>query len=79
MIVSVRRKRITNKDVVQAAGVSTQTVTRVMNKSCVSGKIRQCAKAVVEQYDILNSFYFYSSREQSLYNRPLLFVKANRV
>ena len=79
MIVSVRRKRITNKDVVQAAGVSTQTVTRVMNKSCVSGKIRQCAKAVVERYDIPKSFIFYSSRKQSLYDQSLLFVKVNQV
>ena len=77
MIVSVRRKHVTNKDVVQAAGVFTQTVMRVMSKSYSSGEIRRCVEAVAEQYDIPKSFY--SSREQSLYNHPLLFVKANQV
>jgi hypothetical protein len=79
LIVSVGRKRITKKDVVQTAGVSTQTVLRVMNKFYVSGEIRQCTKAVVERYDTPKSFYFYSSHKQSLYDHPLLFVKANQV
>jgi DNA-binding LacI/PurR family transcriptional regulator len=60
LIVSDRRKRVTIKDVVLAAGVSTQTVSRVMNKSYVSGEIHQCAKAVVEQCDIPKSFYLSS-------------------
>ena len=50
LIISDSKKRITIKDVAQVAGVSTQTVSRVMNKhSYVSGKTRQHVEEAVQK------------------------------
>ncbi|MBL8101953.1 MAG: LacI family DNA-binding transcriptional regulator [Anaerolineales bacterium] len=68
MIPSERRKRITIKDVAQAAGVSTQTVSRVMNKfSYVSEETRQRVEAVVEQLNYRPSTLARSLSQQRSY------------
>jgi LacI family transcriptional regulator len=68
LILSDKRKRVTIKDVAQAAGVSTQTVSRVMNKfSYVSGETRQRVQAVVEQLDYRPSTLARSLSQQRSY------------
>ncbi|MBE0671001.1 MAG: LacI family DNA-binding transcriptional regulator [Anaerolineales bacterium] len=68
MIPSERRKRITIKDVAQAAGVSTQTVSRVMNKfSYVSEETRQRVEAVVEELNYRPSTLARSLSQQRSY------------
>jgi LacI family transcriptional regulator len=68
LVVSDKRKRVTIKDVAQAAGVSTQTVSRVMNKfSYVSGETRQKVEAVVEQLDYRPSTLARSLSQQRSY------------
>jgi LacI family transcriptional regulator len=63
-----RKKRVTIKDVAQAAGVSTQTVSRVVNKfSYVSGETRQRVEAVVEQLDYRPSTLARSLSQQRSY------------
>lgn len=63
-----RRKRVTIKDVAEAAGVSTQTVSRVMNKvSYVSGETRQRVEAVVEQLNYRPSTLARSLSQQRSY------------
>ena len=62
MLSSSGKKRVTIKDVAQSAGVSTQTVSRVMNNfSYVSGETRQRVEAVVEKLG-----YHPSTRARSL-------------
>ena len=62
------RKRVTIKDVAQAAGVSTQTVSRVMNKfSYVSEETRQRVEAVVEELDYRPSTLARSLSQQRSY------------
>lgn len=68
LIASERRKRITIKDVAQAAGVSTQTVSRVMNKfSYVSEETRQRVEAVVEELNYRPSTLARSLSQQRSY------------
>ncbi len=63
-----KRKRVTIKDVAQAAGVSTQTVSRVMNKfSYVSEETRQRVEAVVEQLNYNPSALARSLSQQRSY------------
>ena len=53
MIISDRRKCITIRDVIQAAGISTQTVSYVINKfSYVSGETRRFVETVIETIQI---------------------------
>jgi len=62
------RKRVTIKDVAQAAGVSTQTVSRVMNKfSYVSDETRQRVEKVVEEMGYRPSMLARSLSQQRSY------------
>ena len=68
MIPFDRRKRITIKDVAQKAGVSTQTVSRVMNKfSFVAGETRHRVEAVEEQLGYRPSLLARSLSQQRSY------------
>jgi LacI family transcriptional regulator len=68
LILSDIRKRVTIKDVAHVAGVSTQTVSRVVNKfSYVSGETRQRVEAVVEQLDYRPSMLARSLSQQRSY------------
>jgi DNA-binding LacI/PurR family transcriptional regulator len=68
LILSDIRKRVTIKDVAQAAGVTTQTVSRVINKfSYVSDETRQRVDAVVEQLDYSPSTVASSLSQQRSY------------
>lgn len=68
MIPAERKKRITIKDVALAAGVSTQTVSRVMNKfSYVSEETRQRVEAVVENLGYTPSTLARSLSQQRSY------------
>jgi len=63
-----KRKRVTIKDVAQAAGVSTQTVSRVMNKfSYVSEDTRQRVEEVVAQLGYHPSMLARSLSQQRSY------------
>jgi DNA-binding LacI/PurR family transcriptional regulator len=69
VISSDRKKRVTIKDVAQVAGVSTQTVSRVMNKfSYVSEETRQRVEEVVEQLGYNPSTLARSLIQQRSYN-----------
>lgn len=62
---SDRTKRVTIKDVAQAAGVSTQTVSRVMNKfSYVSDETRQRVEEVVDKLGYATNLAARSMRSQ---------------
>jgi len=68
LILSDRKKRVTIKDVAQVAGVSTQTVSRVMNKfSYVSEGTRQRVETVVEQLNYRPSTLARSLSQQRSY------------
>jgi len=62
------RKRITMKDVAQAAGVSTQTVSRVINNvSYVSADTRRRVEEVIEELDYRPSMLARSLSQQRSY------------
>lgn len=68
MILSGQRKRVTIRDVAKTAGVSTQTVSRVMNKfSYVSEETRQRVMLVVEQLGYRPSILARSLSQQRSY------------
>lgn len=68
MSLSDNKKRITIKDVADVAGVSTQTVSRVINNfSYVSTDTRQRVKGVIEDLDYLPSMLARSLCQQRSY------------
>jgi len=75
-----RRKRITIKDVAQKAGVSTQTVSRVMNRfSYVSRETRQRVEAVVKQLGYHPSSLARSLSQQRSYTLGIVTFDLNYI
>jgi len=75
-----KRKRITIKDVAQAAGVSTQTVSRVVNHvPCVSENTRQNVETVIEQLGYRPSTLARSLSQQRSYSLGIAVYDLNYI
>jgi len=76
LIISDRRKCITIRDVMQAAGISTQTVSYVINKfSYVSGETRHLISTMIE---IIQMQYEYQPIVAQLkFIEPTLIIREN--
>jgi len=75
-----RRKRVTIKDVAQAAGVSTQTVSRVVNHiPSVSEKTRQSVELIIEQLGYRPSNLARSLSQQRSYTLGIAIYDLNYI